>query len=172
MGSSPTRGNSFFFGKVTALVVPCCFALFVCLTLLVSFFLPSHLSLKHVHVCVLCINFKLVMMSLQLISCLPTCLGHWVCPCHWITDEDDTSLSTTSSLHVPGPCFSVYELRNKLFQTVSPNAVYIYTYKNQIKSFKLPIHWVCIYIVHVHLIHVYSIYCNVLLHVCVHYLLF
>ena len=58
------------------------------------------------------------------------------------SDEDDTTQSTTSSLHVPGPCFSVYELRNKLFQTLSPNAVYIYTYKNQIKSFKLPIHWV------------------------------
>ena len=27
--------------------VLCCFALFVCLTLLASFFLPSHLSLKH-----------------------------------------------------------------------------------------------------------------------------
>ena len=60
-----------------------------------------------------------------------------------LSDEDDASQSTTSSLHVPGPCFSVYELRNKLFQTLSPNAVYIYTYKNQIKSFKLPIHWVC-----------------------------
>ena len=34
---------------VTALGVLCCFALlFVCLTLLASFFLPSHLSLKHV----------------------------------------------------------------------------------------------------------------------------
>ena len=31
-------------GKVTALGVLCCFALFVCLTLLASFFLPSHLS--------------------------------------------------------------------------------------------------------------------------------
>ena len=30
-------------GKVTALGVLCCFALFVCLTLLASFFLPSHL---------------------------------------------------------------------------------------------------------------------------------
>ena len=34
----------------------CCFALFVCLTLLTSFFLPSfflpsHLSLKHVYIC-------------------------------------------------------------------------------------------------------------------------
>ena len=29
--------------------VLCCFALFVCLTLLASFFLRSHLSLKHVH---------------------------------------------------------------------------------------------------------------------------
>ena len=43
---SPTRGSSFFLGKVTALGVLCCFALFVCLTLLASFFLPSHLSLK------------------------------------------------------------------------------------------------------------------------------
>ena len=31
---------------MTALGVLCCFALFVCLTLLASFFLPSHLSLK------------------------------------------------------------------------------------------------------------------------------
>ena len=45
MGSSPTRGSSFFLGKVTALGVLCCLALFVCLTLLASFFLPSHLSL-------------------------------------------------------------------------------------------------------------------------------
>ena len=38
-------------GEVTALGVLCCFALFVCLTLLASFFLPSHLSLKHVYLC-------------------------------------------------------------------------------------------------------------------------
>ena len=49
MGSSPTRGSSFSLGKVTALGVLCCFALFVCLILLASFFLPSHLSLKYVH---------------------------------------------------------------------------------------------------------------------------
>ena len=36
-----------FLGKVTALGVLCCFALFVCLTLLASFFLPSHLSFKN-----------------------------------------------------------------------------------------------------------------------------
>ena len=41
-------GSSFFLGKVTALGVLCCFALFVRLTLLASFFLPSHLSLKDV----------------------------------------------------------------------------------------------------------------------------
>ena len=35
---------NFFLGKVTALGVLCCFSLFVCLTLLASFFLPSHLS--------------------------------------------------------------------------------------------------------------------------------
>ena len=36
MGSSPTRGSSFFLGKVTALGVLCCFALFVGSTLLAS----------------------------------------------------------------------------------------------------------------------------------------
>ena len=45
VGSSPTRGSSFFSGKVTTLGVLCCFALFVCLTLLASFFLPSFSSL-------------------------------------------------------------------------------------------------------------------------------
>ena len=34
----------------TALGVLCCFALFVCLTLLASFFLPSHLSFKNMYV--------------------------------------------------------------------------------------------------------------------------
>ena len=43
------RGSSFFLGKVTALGVLCCFALFVCLTLLASFFLPSHLSFKNMY---------------------------------------------------------------------------------------------------------------------------
>ena len=52
MGSSPTRGSSFFLGKVTALGVLCCFALFVCLTLLASFFLPSHLSFKNMYIAV------------------------------------------------------------------------------------------------------------------------
>ena len=50
MGSSPTRGSSFFLGKVTALGVLCYFAVFVCLTLLASFFLPSHLSFKNMYV--------------------------------------------------------------------------------------------------------------------------
>ena len=39
MGSSPTRGSSFFLGKVTALGVLCCFALL---------FARPRLSLKHV----------------------------------------------------------------------------------------------------------------------------
>ena len=48
-----TRGSSFLLGKVTALGVLCCFALFVCLTLLASFFLPSHLSFAYtcIHNC-------------------------------------------------------------------------------------------------------------------------
>ena len=54
VGSSPTRGSRFFLGKVTALGVSCCFALIVvCLNLLASFFLPSHLSLKHVYIYIL-----------------------------------------------------------------------------------------------------------------------
>ena len=44
------HGSSFFLGKVTSLGVLCCFALFVCLSLIASFFLPSHLSLKHVYI--------------------------------------------------------------------------------------------------------------------------
>ena len=67
MGSSPTRGSSFFLGKVTALGVLCCFALFVCLTLLTSFFLPSHLYIYNgrafcldsdMHVYMECRGFK------------------------------------------------------------------------------------------------------------------
>ena len=50
VGSSPTRGSSFFLGKVTALGVLCWFALFVCLTLLASFFLHSHLSFKNMYI--------------------------------------------------------------------------------------------------------------------------
>ena len=58
MGSSPTRGSSFVLGKVTALGVLCCFALFVCLTLLASFFLPSHLSFKNMHMCIImCVGY-------------------------------------------------------------------------------------------------------------------
>ena len=44
-----------FLGKVTALGVLCCFALFICLTLLASFFLPSHLSFKNMYMYVHCI---------------------------------------------------------------------------------------------------------------------
>ena len=36
--------------QVTALGVLCCFALFVCLTLLASFFLPSNLSFKNMYI--------------------------------------------------------------------------------------------------------------------------
>ena len=39
----------YILGKATALGVLCCFALFVCLTLLASFFLLSHLSFKNMY---------------------------------------------------------------------------------------------------------------------------
>ena len=64
VGSSPTRSSSFFLGKVTALGVLCCFALFVCLTLLASFFLPSHLS------------FKTCIVHLHSFICTCTCIVH------------------------------------------------------------------------------------------------
>ena len=48
--SSPTRGSSLLFGKVTdCLGCAVLLCLVVCSTLLASFFLPSHLSLNHVH---------------------------------------------------------------------------------------------------------------------------
>ena len=59
-GFESHRGSSFFLEKVTALGVLCCFTLFVCLTLLASFFLPSSSPInmyscegkaKHIHVC-------------------------------------------------------------------------------------------------------------------------
>ena len=46
----PPEAAQFFLGKMTALGVLCCFALFVCLTLLASFFLPSHLSFKNMYI--------------------------------------------------------------------------------------------------------------------------
>ena len=46
----PPEAAHFFSRKVTALCVLYCF---VCLTLLASFFLPSHLSLKHACKCIL-----------------------------------------------------------------------------------------------------------------------
>ena len=52
MGS---RGSFF-----TALGVLCCFALFVCLTLLASFFLPSHLSFKNMYMYILGLVFGVI----------------------------------------------------------------------------------------------------------------
>ena len=65
VGSSPTRGSSFFLGKVTALSVLCCFALFVCLTLLASFFLPSHLSFKNTYMLYICSSTLLYIVHVQ-----------------------------------------------------------------------------------------------------------
>ena len=73
MGSSPTRGSSFFLGKVITLGVLCRFALFVCLTLLASFFLPSHLSFKNMYVVsnVFIINFVAKLYSMYVVA-VPT----------------------------------------------------------------------------------------------------
>ena len=47
VGSSPTRGSSFFLWKSDCLGCAVLLCLVVCLTLLTSFSLPSHLSIKH-----------------------------------------------------------------------------------------------------------------------------
>ena len=75
MGSSPTRGSSFFLGKVTALGVLCCFALFVCLTLLASFFLPSHLSFKNMYICVCVVCVCVVCVNVHVYMRVCTCEG-------------------------------------------------------------------------------------------------
>ena len=49
--------------EVTTLGVLCCFAVFVCLTLLASFFLPSHLSLT---TCILGLYWCLVSLVVSL----------------------------------------------------------------------------------------------------------
>ena len=48
-----------YIGRVymTTLGVLCCFALFVCLTLLASFFLPSYLSFKNMYIVYTCIYY-------------------------------------------------------------------------------------------------------------------
>ena len=82
----------FFLGKVTALGVLCCFALIVvCLTLLASFFLPSHLSLKHVMYV-----YKLSSMftGTQYICSHNVKLACWGC-CDW----DICILTLLSSMH-------------------------------------------------------------------------
>ena len=56
----PPEAAHFFLGKVTALGVLCCLALFVCLTLLASFFLPSHLSFKNMYTCILGLVFGVI----------------------------------------------------------------------------------------------------------------
>ena len=63
----------YMLGKVTALGVLCCLALFVCLTLLASFFLPSHLSFKNMYFFVLCMY-----MYIHVYTCIylvPVCIS-------------------------------------------------------------------------------------------------
>ena len=75
MGSSPTRGSSFFFGKVTALGVLCCLALIVhvvSMTLLASFFLPFA-SLINMYI-VLCCFALFVCLTLLASFFLPSLL--------------------------------------------------------------------------------------------------
>ena len=58
-----------------ALGVLCCFALFVCLTLLASFFLPSHLSFKNMYLHVYCMCIPLT----RGILLATVCSKQWNC---------------------------------------------------------------------------------------------
>ena len=49
MGTADGKVGMKYMYMYMHLGVLCCFALFVCLTLLASFFLPSHLSFKNMH---------------------------------------------------------------------------------------------------------------------------
>ena len=79
VGSNPTQGSSFFFEKVTALGVLCCFALlFVWPCLLISFFL-LHLSLTcmYVYICSLIYAFPFsspanIINSIYMYKCMCT----------------------------------------------------------------------------------------------------
>ena len=101
MGSSPTRGSSFFLGKVTALGVLCCFALFVCLTLLASFFLPSHLSFKNMYMYSSCVYMTLYYLdySVHMWSKMVTLLR--------IVRVGLTHRQRTPAVHTHRPCVSL-----------------------------------------------------------------
>ena len=75
----------------------------------------------------------------------PSQLTHSLCSVPPFFTEMDPLVESpaTSSSHIHSPCFSVYELRNKVFS--ESNAVYAYTYKNQIKTLKPPLHWVILH---------------------------
>ena len=93
-----TQGHactSFFLGKVTALGVLCCFALFVCLTLLASFFLPSHLSFKN--------------MNMQSsVFCVCVCVCTRAQMCSWIYISVHVCVTTSlPQLHVYHTCTHV-----------------------------------------------------------------
>ena len=79
------RGSSFFLGKVTALGVLCCFALFVCLTLLASSFLPSHLSFKYMYKHVCRTHCRLATNTARNHPILPT-VSDWI-PAHCTSDR-------------------------------------------------------------------------------------
>ena len=77
--SNPTRGSSFFFGKVTGLGV-CCVALPCCLFDLAYFFLPSFSSLIKTCTCTL----------------LPICTPLTTCTCSYTTCSPLTTCSYTT----------------------------------------------------------------------------
>ena len=103
----PPEAARFFLGKVTALGVLCCFALFVCLTLLASFFLPSHISFKNMYI------ILSVMMSIHVrtyMSTMHECTLH-VCtyvhnPFFILTDYRSVAKNfSPSQTYIPWPLY-------------------------------------------------------------------
>ena len=58
--------------KSDCLGVLCCFALFVCLILLASFFLPSHLSFKNMYLSKIVIAYSMCIVHVHVCTCVYT----------------------------------------------------------------------------------------------------
>ena len=88
--------------------VLCCFALFVCLTLLASFFLPSHLSFKNMYYALLIYMYiHAVQIDVNIHSCSPFSPSLYLSlsvpiPCSTVTCQPVHHRPRASSL--PPPC--------------------------------------------------------------------
>ena len=104
---------------MTALGVLCCFALFVCLTLLASFFLPTHLSFKNM--------YNIIAYSIESSVILSTNVCMHACTCMYVVDRTNahfdfvfsqkTEWMTTTCNHA---LYAMMDVFTQYFDTLSP----------------------------------------------------